>query len=401
MATASAIRCGKNALLLEKNAKLGVKILMSGGTRCNITHDCDRQEIVKAFGTNGKFLHSSLASLPPDQVVQLIESAGVATKVESGGKIFPVSDKAIDVRDALVELATDPRAPGRSTLLHSTACTNISRRDEHFVVETETQTFLAQSVLITTGGKSYPGCGTTGDGYQWAQSFGHKIIKPVPALTPITNHDCWTHGLKGLSFENVNLKILGNGSEKALDQKAGAFLFTHFGYSGPSSLDISRTVSIFDSPEDLILVCDFEPKLNFDELRHELASTLQSRSKQNLISVLSTRYPRRFCELFLRAVNIDAQKKAAELGKANLNLLTENLKRSQFPIQGVFGFKKAEVTAGGVELSEIDSRTMESKICPGLFFAGEVMDLDGRIGGYNFQAAFSTGWLAGQFSRPS
>ena len=182
LAAASAIRASKNVLLLEKNSKLGVKILMSGGSRCNITHACDSRDIVSAFGPKGKFLHSALASLSPNEVVELIESAGVATKVEVGGKIFPVSDKSIDVRDALVELANDPMAAGRSKILKSTACLKISKLDAGFEVDTEQQTFHSKSVLITTGGKSYPGCGTTGDGYSWAKSLGHKIVQPLSLI---------------------------------------------------------------------------------------------------------------------------------------------------------------------------------------------------------------------------
>ena len=395
MAATSSIRVGKKVLLLEKNAKLGVKILMSGGTRCNITHACESREIVSAFGPAGRFLHSALASLPPERVIGLIESVGVATKIERGGKIFPTSDKAIDVRDALVELATNGTEPGSTTIMSSTPCLSISKTLAGFEVVTERQTFNSKSVLVTTGGKSYPGCGTTGDGYQWARRLGHTIVNPVAALTPVTNEASWSHQLKGVSFEKVKLKITDKANNSPLDQRTGAFLFTHFGFSGPSALDISRTVSLSQEPDQLNLDCDFEPDLNEENLRHELTQIFQSNPKNNLINILARRYTRRFCEAFLQAIEIAPDQKVAELSKTKLNRITSRLKNTRFPIKGVYGFKKAEVTSGGVTLAEIDSRTMESKICPGLYFAGEVIDLDGPIGGYNFQAAFSTGWLAG------
>lgn len=401
MACASAIRSGKQVLLLEKNNKLGVKILMSGGTRCNITHDCDRNGIVEAFGKQGRFLHSALASLPPKEVIQMIESAGVATKSEPGGKIFPVSNRAIDVRDALVHLANDPTTTvGGTTILKGVACRSVTKRDDVFQVVGNEESFTAPSVLITTGGKSYPGCGTTGDGYAWANSFGHKIVQPVAALTPITNHNIWSNALKGITFENASVsihQIQSDRKAKILDNAEGGFLFTHFGFSGPTVLNVSRAVSKSNSPNELVMRCDFQPSLNPDQFRQHLRELLNTKPKQTISNVLATeRWPRRFVDGLLNHLQMDPNTKAAEFSKSNLNRLVAGVKQAEFEIEGVYGFKKAEVTAGGVSLDEVDSRTMESKLCPGLFFAGEVLDLDGPIGGYNFQSAFSTGWLAGQ-----
>lgn len=402
MAAASAIRCGRNVLLIEKNNKLGVKILMSGGTRCNITHACDRQEIVRAFGKQGKFLHSCLAALPPDEVVSMIEAQGVATKVEPGGKIFPCSDRAIDVRDALVRLATDSSQPGSCRLMTGVGCKEVTKSDGHFVVATATANFQSKAVVLTTGGKSYPGCGTTGDGYRWAQSFGHSIIDPVPALTPIVNDQCWSRSLKGITFPDVATSIQiardaadGNRKCKPLDQRQGGFLFTHFGYSGPSVLDISRVVSRHVEPERLELVCDFEPQQSMESLAKVVTDLLKQRPRQSLQNVLSDMFPRRFVEASLKQLQLTADSKAGEVSKREVGKIIEIVKQARFPVGGTYGFKKAEVTAGGVDLREVDSRTMESKIQPGLFFAGEILDLDGPIGGYNFQSAFSSGWLAG------
>ena len=400
MACASAIRSGKTVLLLEKNSKLGVKILMSGGTRCNITHHCDSAGIVNAFiqrGCNGRFLHSPLATLPPTQVVDLIESTGVATKVESTGKVFPVSDRAIDVRDALVKLASDSSGVGRSRIVTGVSCQDIRKSGDQFRISTSQDSFYANSVLLTTGGKSYPGCGTTGDGYAWAEHFGHSIVSPVAALTPITNHNCWSQLLKGITFPDVAISIINeNQTAKPLDHDRGGFLFTHFGYSGPAPLNISRTVARNHDPDSLTLICDFVPDQNQEELSENLATLFSDHAKQNLGNVMTQWFPRRFADLLLKNHGYDSTQRAGEVSKSIIRSLVATLKRMRVPINGVYGFKKAEVTAGGVSLNEIDSKTMQSKLCQGLYFAGEIMDLDGPIGGYNFQSAFSTGWLAGQ-----
>ena len=401
MTAASAIRSGRSVLLIEKNNKLGVKILMSGGTRCNITHACDRADIVKAFGRQGKFLHSSLAALPPDEVVSMIESQGVATKVEAGGKIFPCSDRAIDVRDALVRLATDSSQAGQCQLRTGVSCKGITKSGEVFLVATSRDNYQSKAVVLTTGGKSYPGCGTTGDGYGWAKAFGHSIVNPVAALTPIVNDNCWSRSLKGTTFPRVTTKIEDvangkSGKRKALDQREGGFLFTHFGYSGPSVLDISRAVAQHSTPENLTLVCDFDPETKQEALAQDISNSMKQRPKQTVLNVLADRFTRRFVESALSELKIAVDQKAGEVSKHQIAAIVDLIKRSRFPVGGTYGFKKAEVTAGGVDLREVDSSTMESKIQPGLFFAGEILDLDGPIGGYNFQSAFSTGWLAGR-----
>ena len=399
MACASAIRNGKHVLLLEKNSKLGVKILMSGGTRCNITHHCNRQRIVEAFGKQGRFLHSALASLPPSEVVELIESQNVATKVEPGGKIFPVSNKAIDVRDALVRLATDCSFAGTCTILKSMACLDVTKQGDTFRIITQNEEFISKAVLITTGGKSYPGCGTTGDGYTWAQNFGHEIIDPVAALTPITIQDHWSNSLKGITFDDVGVQVMNpttSGNIQRLNRFRGGFLFTHFGYSGPTVLNASREVSRSVKPDTFWLQCDFRPDLNFEQLQQQWQAELSAKPRQSISNVLAEQWPKRFVDHVLKFLEMNPSTKAAEFGKADLHRLLHWTKKAKFEIEGVYGFKKAEVTAGGVSLNQVDSRNMQSKICPGLFFAGEVLDLDGPIGGYNFQSAFSTGWLAGR-----
>lgn len=408
MAAASAAARGQRVLLLEKNKKLGVKILMSGGTRCNITHDCDVKAIVSAFGRQGKFLHSALSALPPKEVIQKIESQGVATKVESTGKIFPVSNKAIDVRDALVNFALTAGAeikPEQTVL-------GIAKIGSKFEIETQNGRFGCNSLIITTGGKSYPGCGTTGDGYQWAQQFGHSIVDTVPALVPILNDCDWANSLKGITIENTSVDVWQpqqptNESEelpkaerksrksRSLVNRNGSFLFTHWGFSGPAVLDVSRAVARHPNRRSLELICDFYPQLSIGQLEDSLRNKKIKDGKQQTGNLLNELFPKRLAESLIQSANIELQSRNAELSKLQFTALVNQVKRCRFSISGTLGFEKAEVTAGGVNLKEVDSKTMQSKATQGLFFAGEVLDLDGPIGGFNFQSAFSTGWLAG------
>lgn len=396
MAAASAAGRGLKTILLEKNRKLGVKILMSGGTRCNITHDCSASGIVRAFGRNGKFLHSALAALSPGEVVAKIESQGVATKIESTGKIFPVSDKAIDVRDALVSLAETSGA----NLVAGCAVTDIDLQEGEFQINTDQGMFGSQSVVITTGGKSYPGCGTTGDGYGWAAKFGHSIVEPVPALTPILSTCDWAHDLKGVTIDPVGVRVEDpekKKKKKVVAEQTGSFLFTHWGFSGPAVLDVSREVARYRGNGKLELVCNFWPAATADELIAELNESKINDGRQIAGKWLANRFPRRLVDALIAAAGLEPSIRLAELSRKSMLAIVGQVTSCRFPINGTLGFEKAEVTAGGVSLREVDSKTMMSKLQPGLFLAGEVLDLDGQIGGFNFQSAFSTGWLAGQW----
>ncbi len=383
---------GRKVLLLEKGKKPGVKILMSGGTRCNITHDCDSRGIVQAFGANGKFLHSALAALGPRETVAFFNSEGVATKVEDTGKVFPVSDRAIDVLDALLKRLA--RSGAILALLEPLK--DVEPHPEGgFRVHTPTRTLTAERVLLTTGGKSYPGCGTTGDGYVLATKFGHTIRPTSPALVPLTVQPTWISELRGITLPDVNLKVLPP-EGKTLTHRRGSMLFAHFGLTGPAPLDVSRAVSGHAKPSSLILEADFLPNEHeqaFDEFLR--AESLASGKKQ-LAVVLAEKLPRRLADQLLVLCGMAVDRKAAALAKPDRLALVAAVKHLRLPLRGTLGFEKAEVTAGGVHLDEVDSRTMQSKCAPGLYFAGEVLDLDGWIGGYNFQSAWSTGWLAGK-----
>ncbi|HEX3870505.1 MAG TPA: NAD(P)/FAD-dependent oxidoreductase [Pirellulales bacterium] len=388
---------GKRTLVLEKNRKPGVKILISGGTRCNLTQNTDGAGIIRAFGRNGRFLHSALSMLGPQELVALIEAEGVRTKVEETGKIFPASDRALDVLNALMARLHRSGA----TLALGEALTEIEARESGFVLSTGSRTIEAERVLVTTGGKSYPGCGTVGDGYRWAEKFGHTIVAPRPALVPLVNSAPWVRALSGVTIPDVTLRVVKVCEEKgakpqAAMERRGSLLFTHFGMSGPAALDVSREFSTRSDARDLRLQCDFLPNTRETQLEEQLRSLAASSGKKLLVGLMSEALPRRLMESIFANAEIPLERTPAELSRTERQRLMQSLKHTTLAIDATLGFEKAEVTAGGVNLDEVDSRSMQSLRVPGLYFAGEVLDLDGWIGGYNFQAAFSTGWLAAE-----
>jgi predicted Rossmann fold flavoprotein len=389
LAAITAAERGRQTLLLEKNRKPGVKILMSGGTRCNLTHATDNRGIIEAFGPPGRFLHSALAALSVQDTIDLFEAEGVATKVEETGKVFPVSNRAADVLAALL------RRLGRSgaTLALDEAVLDLQQTEGGISLTTPNRVIAASRVILTSGGQSYPGSGTTGDGYGFAARFGHTIVTPRPALAPLTVSEAWVAELRGVTIDDVVLRIVGH--ETLLASRRGSLLFAHFGLSGPVALDVSRVVSGHPQPHTLRAEIDLLPTVPERALDELLRVEASRAGKRQLAGVLAAHLPRRFCDALLAFAGLPVDRKAAALSREDRGRLGAVLKHLTIPTTGTLGFKKAEVTAGGVTLDEVDSRTMQSKRLPALLIAGEVLDLDGPIGGYNFQAAFSTGWLAG------
>jgi predicted Rossmann fold flavoprotein len=384
---------GRRVLVLEKGKKAGVKILMSGGTRCNITHHCDTRGIVAAFGPNGKFLHSALAGFTPQQVVEFFHVEGVATKVEETGKIFPVSDRALDVLNALLRRLS---RSGAHLSLSEPATDLDALTTGGFRVVTARRAITCEHVLVTTGGLSYPGCGTTGDGYGFARKFGHTIAPTHPALVPLTTQPAWVPELKGITVSTVGLKVTDVGP-KPLTARTGSVLFAHFGLTGPAPLDVSRAVSGHPEPTKLLLEVDYLPDTPQAEYEAFLQRETAANGKKQLAVVMAERLTRRLCDQMLTLAGLPATRTAAALSKEDRRKLVALAKRMTIPLRGTLGYEKAEVTAGGVSLDEVDSRTMQSKRQPGLYFAGEVLDLDGWIGGFNFQSAWSTGRLAAKY----
>ena len=404
---------GRSVVLLEKNRRPGVKILMSGGTRCNLTnarglrdlrvisgpidpvYDPSQAEgarsIQAAFGVGGKFLGPSLRALSCERSVELFEAEGVRTKVEGNGKVFPLSDKALDVVNALVARLSRTAA---ETRLNSGVIEVRAEEDgSGFTVRTATDSIRAARVIVAVGGQSYPGAGTCGDGYGVARGFGHSIVEPRPALVPIRVDPSWVPELKGLTMPDVVASIRQNGGPPLLERRE-AMLFAHFGLTGPAILDVSRAVARHDGPDQLDLAIDLVPDTRADELDRYFQAAGRS-GRRSVAALMPEALPRRLAEAVLVASGIPANRVGPDLSRTERQSLVAGIKGLRLPVTGTLGFAKAEVTSGGVALDEVDPKTLESRRQPGLHFAGEVLDLDGLIGGYNFQAAWSMGWLAG------
>ena len=405
---------GRKVLLLEKNRRAGVKILMSGGTRCNLTNArglrrlegisgpidpavgvsiCQGVRAIQAAfeGEAGRFLGPALKAFDVDKTIGWFEAAGLGTKVEANGKIFPTSDRATDVLDVLLRAV---RQSGAS-LITNQAMKAVRWVEEAglFEVQTQTETFQAPRVVLATGGKSYPGSGTTGDGYAVAAGFGHSIVPPRPALVPVRVNAGWVNELKGLTLPDVLVKVLDAG-QKVVDERREAVLFAHFGLTGPAILDISRLPARAEDLAGWSIDLDLMP----DQKPEQIEADFIARSRQGRIGVarlLPEELPARLREHLLEKAGIPPGLLAAELSKERRRALLNALKSLRLPLAGTLGFEKAEVTSGGVALAEVDPKTLESRLRPGLYLIGEVLDIDGRIGGYNFQAAWSMGHLAG------
>ncbi len=389
VAAFAAAERGRRTLLLEKNKRPGVKILMSGGTRCNLTQATDNRGIVAAYGAAGKFLHSPLAAFSVQDTIAMFEAEGVRTKVEETGKVFPVSNKASQVLAGLIARFERSGA----TLALDEPLLQLAKLGERFSVVTSRRTLAAASVVLTTGGQSYPGSGTTGDGYRFAAELGHSIVTPRPALVPLTTTAAWVLDLRGVTLPDVTVSILEG--DRLLASRRSSLLFAHFGLTGPAALDVSRIVSAHARPASLTAAIDLVPDRSEQSLIDWLRDEASNSGKKQLAAVVAQLVPRRIADVVLKCSGVALDRRIAELSKDQRARLAQTLKQLTVPLSGTLGFKKAEVTSGGVALDEVDSRMMSSKLVPGLFFAGEVLDLDGPIGGYNFQAAWSTGWLAG------
>ncbi len=383
-------------VVVEKNRKAGVKILMSGGTRCNITHDCGPAGIIEAFGRGGSFLRQALAHLPPQAVVELFNRLGVATQVETTGKVFPLSNRALDVRDAILGYSIDCGAEVRLGV----AVTAIERDGDDFIVRTDGGDLQANRVILTSGGRSYPGCGTIGEGYLWARGLGHSIVPPRPALVPLVGGTQWMRNISGVTLDHVGASVWAvpqpghKQQKKPLLTRTGGFLFTHLGFSGPTAMDVSGVMTGAGEMTNTHLTLDLVPGQQAAQIEASFNELRQRDGKKKVFATISEWLPKRLAE----AVVTDAgagQSSFAELSRIASQKLIQNLKQLSLPVTGTRGFEKAEVTAGGIDLREVDPRTMQSRIVPGLFIAGEILDLDGWIGGYNFQSAFCTGYVAG------
>ncbi len=350
--------------------------------------------ITDAFGHARRFLQPSVGAFPPAAVNKMFNDAGVPTKIESTGKIFPQSDRALHVRDALHRLAVEAGVK----IQLGTGVTGIERSPHGWIVKTENETIEADRVIVTAGGKSWPGCGTTGDAYDWLRQLGHTIVPPRPALVPLVGGHNWMNELSGVTLEDCVASVHPSEQKKQKNSKPlvarrGSLLFTHFGFSGPAAMDVSGVMTAAHAIGDVRLLLDLVPTMMGADVQAALTNRRQDGGRQRVATVIGNWLPSRLATALVEQVGQDYT--IAELPRPALHGLVEQIKRLELPVNGTRGFAKAEVTAGGVALCEVDSKTMASRIAEGLFISGEVLDVDGPIGGYNFQAAFSTGRAAG------
>lgn len=393
-AATAAAELGASTLLLEKNRRPGVKILASGGSRCNVTTVLPVHELLPHFGrAAARFLGPALRALDPRAVVELLHAEGVPTYRERFDKVFPASNRATDVLAAFLRRLerSGARLQCDAAAVQGSA---VSRRaDGTFAVATGAAEIEARRVIVAVGGQSYPKTGSTGDGYALAAALGHAIVAPRPALVPLRVAEPWVRELAGIAEQDVAVRLLDGGG-RTLAERRRPLLFTHFGLSGPAAMDVSREVR----PEHgaIALVADFLPEVPAAELAASIARAIAAHPARALARAIEVPLPERLVEALLRAHGIDPLRRAAESQKRHREAAAAALKAARIPIAGTQGFDRAEVTAGGVALDEVDPATMESRRCPGLYFCGEILDVDGPIGGFNFQAAFSTGALAGR-----
>lgn len=391
MAAGRAAELGAKVVLIEKNKNLGTKLLITGKGRCNITQaKYDKKEFINKLGKKGKFLFSSLNVFGPEEVVDFFEERDLKTKVERGGRVFPVSNKSLDVLNALyghlkknkVKILTGKKVLGFG--LKDGKIENVKLVNEKI---------YARNFILCTGGKTYPVTGSTGDGYKWTQIFGHQIISPTPALVPVRTREPWLKNLQGLSLKNVSINIFQNNKKR--DFRFGEMLFTHFGLSGPIILDVSKKIRELLNSGEVIIEIDLKPALDFPELDLRLQRDFAKFASKNFKNYLPELLPKKAIETIIHLSGISPQEKLNAISREERKKLVNLLKGIRINVKGLMGFDEAVITSGGVDLKEIDPRTMQSKIIKNLFLAGEIIDLDGPTGGYNLQICWSTGYAAG------
>ncbi len=378
---------GEKVLLIEKNTRgLGRKLLITGKGRCNVTNHCTTDEVMRNIPRNGRFLYSALDAFPPDAVMRFFENSGCALKVERGNRVFPVSDKSVSVLEALEK---EMNRTGVS--VRSGKVTEILTDDGRVVgVGLNGETISSQWVILATGGVSYSATGSTGDGYRFAQKLGHTVIPPEGSLVPLetVGNDC--QDMQGLSLRNVGVKLL-NEKGKVLYKDFGELLFTHFGVSGPTVLSASAHMK----GEHCKLLIDLKPALDEGKLNDRILRDLDQYKNRTMENALTDLLPRSMIPVVLRRLGVSGQLQANGFTKENRRDLVNILKYFSVEISGKRPVEEAIITSGGVKTSEIDPKTMQSKLVDGLYFAGEIIDCDAYTGGFNLQIAWSTAYAAG------
>ena len=398
MAAGRAAQLGARVLLVEKMRQAGRKILITGKGRCNITHDADTSVYYQNIFPNARFLKHAFHSFFKDDIIQIMHHNGVETTTERGARVFPVSNQAKDVLRALLQWMNEKsidvifNTRVKDLLIDEGIVKGVRAATDSGVKE-----YLSKNVIICMGGKSYPATGSTGEGYDLAKQAGHSISPVRPALVPLVTKGDIAAKLQGLSLKNVNAVVWVNG--KKTREEFGELMFAHYGLTGPIILTLSRhVVEALENGHRVETAIDLKPALDEKKLDARLLRDLNEHGKRQLENIFKLWLPASLIPVFLDNIPLDGKKLCNQLNGKERRKILLLMKDFRFSITGHPGYKEAIVTAGGVPTSEIQSKTMESKLIKGLFFAGEVIDLDGNTGGFNLQIAFSTGWLAGQES---
>ena len=413
MAAGVAAESGARVMLLEKMDQPGRKLRITGKGRCNLTNTASLQDFVEHFGSKGRFLHSAFSRFFTTELTEFMERLGIQTVTERGGRVFPVHNDAQQIVTALqvwieksdVDLRTRSKVEALIVTDGRIEGVQVTHKDVPSRSDTAQQKLTAQryharNVILATGGASYPGTGSTGDGYRLAESVGHSIIPIRPALVPLETEGDIAPRLQGLSLRNVHVRFFNN--QDLLGDAFGEMLFTHFGVSGPVILSLSRkVVDALRAGRSVELSIDLKPALGEEKLDARLMRDLNSHGKRQLQTILKELLPRKLIPICIEATGIPAHKPAHQITSQERGCLRTWLKDFRLSISGHRSFKEAIITAGGVDLNQVDPRTMGSRLVEGLYFAGELLDLDADTGGYNLQAAFSTGWLAGSSAAAS
>ncbi|MBR4865011.1 MAG: NAD(P)/FAD-dependent oxidoreductase [Oscillospiraceae bacterium] len=385
-AAITAAKQGSKVLLLEKNDRLGKKLLITGKGRCNVTNDCTSREVLESVPRNGRFLFSAMDAFPPESVKSFFEAEGCALKTERGNRVFPVSDRSVSVLDALKKAMECAGV----TINHAAVKRIITKDSSVCGVETADGVIESKWVVLATGGVSYPATGSTGDGYKMAAALGHTIVEPVGSLVPLASDDKACADMQGLSLRNVGVKLV-NGKGKVLFRDFGELLFTHFGISGPTVLSASAHMK----GDDCKLLLDLKPALDEGKLNARILRDLELYQNRTMENALTDLLPRSMIPVILEKAGIDPELKANSLRKEQRRSLVLLLKEYPIPISGRRPVEEAIITSGGVKVGEIDPKTMMSKLINGLFFAGEIIDCDAYTGGFNLQIAWATAYAAG------
>ncbi|MGX0916350.1 NAD(P)/FAD-dependent oxidoreductase [Staphylococcus hominis] len=399
MAAVAASENSSKVLLIEKKKGLGRKLKISGGGRCNVTNRLPYEEIIKNIPGNGKFLYSPFSKFDNESIIEFFESRGIKLKEEDHGRMFPVSNKSQDIVDTLVNTIKNNNVE----IKEETVVNDISKNDQSFIVKTQDGEFESKTVIIATGGTSVPQTGSTGDGYRFAKNLGHTITELFPTEVPITSSESFIKNktLKGLSLKNVELSVLKKNGKKRISHQMD-MIFTHFGVSGPAALRCSQFVykeQKNQKKQDIQLQLDVFPEISLQDLENKIKKILSEEPDKYIKNALRGLIEERYLLFMLEQADINENTTFHHLSNPQLTHLAEHFKQFIFTVNGTLSIERAFVTGGGVSLKEIWPKTMMSKIQPGLFLCGEVLDIHGYTGGYNITSALVTGHVSGSEAR--